>query len=242
MDSIGRSDHLALRNPNAEAILRAVEKRNPKAVSVPGRTPRTSKKHEFEPWDANHPMRLEFRRLLDPGILRNNDKKDAVKALRVLNDITENILQNPNDPKYHRLNINSERMRLYIMPRKGTVEYLQKMGFREQTEKQVTRLVFNPERMADLRTGAKCLDEVIKNQVQAIEDKERERRQAIANEKAAKTKVVNAILDDRRTVATRVEREKSAEERGVIGAEADESEPPVEEMSKLKIKTLSDYS
>ena len=50
-------------------------------------------------------------------------------------------------------------------------------------------LVFNPKRMGDLRTGAKCLDEVIKNQVQSIEDAERAKRQAIANEKAAKTKV-----------------------------------------------------
>lgn len=58
-----------------------------------------------------------------------------------------------------------------------------------QTEKCVTELVFNPERMEDLRIGAKCLDEVIKNQVQAIEDAERAKRQSIANEKAAKTKV-----------------------------------------------------
>jgi len=58
-----------------------------------------------------------------------------------------------------------------------------------QTEEYVAMLVFNPERMEDLRVGAKCLDEVIKNQVQAIEDAERAKRQSIANEKAAKTKV-----------------------------------------------------
>ena len=50
-------------------------------------------------------------------------------------------------------------------------------------------LVFNPERMEDLRTGAKCLEEVMQNQVRAIEDAERERRQEIANQQAAKTKV-----------------------------------------------------
>jgi len=47
--------------------------------------------------------------------------------------------------------------------------------------------------MKDLRTGAKCLDEVIKNQVQAIEDEERAKRQAIANSKAAKTKVQSEV-------------------------------------------------
>lgn len=52
-----------------------------------------------------------------------------------------------------------------------------------------TRLVFNPVRMKDLRTGAMCLDEVIKSHVQRIEDEERAGRQEIANGKAAKTKV-----------------------------------------------------
>ena len=63
-----------------------------------------------------------------------------------------------------------------------------------QTEEYVTRLVLNPNKMSDLRIGAKCLDEVIKNQVQAIEDAERAQRQAIANEKAAKTKVWSEVI------------------------------------------------
>ena len=58
-----------------------------------------------------------------------------------------------------------------------------------QTDGYITRLVFNLEKLNDLRTGARCLDEVIKNQVQAMEDAERAKRQASANEKAAKTKV-----------------------------------------------------
>ena len=114
-------------------------------------------------------------------------------------------------------------------------------------------LVFNPKRMGDLRTGAKCLDEVIKNQVQSIEDAERAKRQAVANEKAARTKVwtgdpvllqnpypqfqvMNAIRDDRQRVAARVERERSATgQDGDTQAEADDSEPPVAEMSSLSV-------
>jgi hypothetical protein len=119
-----------------------------------------------------------------------------------------------------------------------------------QTEDFVTRLVFKPERMKDLRTGAKCLDEVIKNQIQAIEDAERAQRQAIANEKAAKTKVrsgaryccrilirdfqvINAAYDDRQRVAARVERERLARERGVTQAD-----DPVPEMADLEINTV----
>ena len=83
MDSVGRFDHLAPENPTREAISRAAQRRNPKAVSIPGRTRRISRDNEFEAWDANHSARQEFRRMLDPGILRNNDKKDAAVALRV---------------------------------------------------------------------------------------------------------------------------------------------------------------
>lgn len=64
-------------------VLRAAEKRNPRLLAKPGKTPRLSRDGRYEAWDANHSMREEFRRLLDPGILRNNDKKDAAEALKV---------------------------------------------------------------------------------------------------------------------------------------------------------------
>jgi len=236
MDSVGRFDHLQPRNPNAEAILRAAQKRNPRAVSVSGKTPRMSKNDEFEPWDADHPVRQEFRRLLDPGILRNNDKKDAAMSLRVLNKITENILKNPGDPKYTSFKITNDTVNRHIMSRKGTVEFLQKMGFREKTEECITMLVFNEARMKDLRTGAKCLEEVIQNQVQAIDDAELAKRQEIANQKAAKTKALKRFYDDRLMVAARVERDRGAAQTG-----AESAEPLVDEMANLKIKTLSDY-
>jgi hypothetical protein len=90
MEFIENCHHLAHKNTDADsAILRAAERRNPKAVSVPGRTRRISRDNEFEPWDANHPVRQEFRRMLDPGILRNNDRKQAAKALRAWNLIND---------------------------------------------------------------------------------------------------------------------------------------------------------
>jgi hypothetical protein len=89
MDSVARFDHLRPRNSDSEAIFRAAQRRNPTVVAVPGRAPRISRNNEFEPWDADHPVRQEFRRMLDPGILRNNDKKDAVKSLRVRNPISD---------------------------------------------------------------------------------------------------------------------------------------------------------
>jgi len=82
MDSAGRFNHLAPRNPDGAAILEAAVRRNPTAVSVPGRTPRISRNDGFGAWDSGHSVRQEFRRLLDPGILRKNNPKDAVMALK----------------------------------------------------------------------------------------------------------------------------------------------------------------
>jgi hypothetical protein len=36
-----------------------------------------------QPFDANHAKRIEFRRLVDPGIVRPNSKEVALRALRV---------------------------------------------------------------------------------------------------------------------------------------------------------------
>jgi hypothetical protein len=150
MDTVEKFGHLApTRDSNRTEILRqAAERRNPRArVAASGKTPRISKNSDFEPWDADHHVRQEFRRMLDPGILRYNDKKDAVASLKVrsladapqsfnskpipgrqvLSEITENILKNPDDPKYRRLKITAKKMNQQIMPMNGTVEFLQKV-------------------------------------------------------------------------------------------------------------------
>jgi len=50
-------------------------------------------------------------------------------GLQFLNEITENILKHPNDAKYRRLKITHEMMNQYIMPMKGTVEFLQRVCY-----------------------------------------------------------------------------------------------------------------
>ena len=38
---------------------------------------------DSQPFDADHPKRIEFRRLADPGIMRPNSKEVALRSLRV---------------------------------------------------------------------------------------------------------------------------------------------------------------
>lgn len=48
---------------------------------------------------------------------------------QVLNKITENILKNPDNPKYRRLDTNLDKVNCHIMSRNGTVEFLQRVCF-----------------------------------------------------------------------------------------------------------------
>lgn len=48
-----------------------------------GATPSPDAPHDPQPFDANHEKRIEFRRLVDPGIMRPNSKEVALRSLRV---------------------------------------------------------------------------------------------------------------------------------------------------------------
>jgi hypothetical protein len=43
----------------------------------------TAAKQDPQPFDTNHTKRTEFRRLVDPGIMRPNSKEVALRSLRV---------------------------------------------------------------------------------------------------------------------------------------------------------------
>jgi hypothetical protein len=49
--------------------------------TLPSNTPDTAQVPQ--PFDANYAKRIEFRRLVDPGIVRPNSKEVALRALRV---------------------------------------------------------------------------------------------------------------------------------------------------------------
>jgi hypothetical protein len=65
--------------------LAALERRlNRSTTNPPDTLPRSPDTAEDpQPFDANHAKRIEFRRLVDPGILRPNSKEVALRSMRV---------------------------------------------------------------------------------------------------------------------------------------------------------------
>jgi len=77
----GSLQHSAVSDSARQERLAALERRlspphsHAQAAAAPPQDP--------QPFDANHAKRIEFRRLVDPGIVRPNSKDVALRSLRV---------------------------------------------------------------------------------------------------------------------------------------------------------------
>ena len=63
--------------------LAALERRQNRSTTDPPHDD-TPTKQDPQPFDANHAKRTEFRRLVDPGIMRPNSKEVALRSLHVI--------------------------------------------------------------------------------------------------------------------------------------------------------------
>ena len=72
---------------SAEALSKAAECR-----LLQQREQSAGQSSEFAAFDCNHQKRQEFRRLIEPGILRLNPKHIAMESLRVHNFLTESFV------------------------------------------------------------------------------------------------------------------------------------------------------
>ncbi|KAI0698585.1 hypothetical protein BC835DRAFT_1405325 [Cytidiella melzeri] len=195
-----------------EAKIRAREKAEQQATAS----------SSYAAFDEDHEKRQEFRRMIDPGILRPNPRPLAVEALKTLLKIAENILQNPDEPKYLRFKpTNSTIKRLLVNP-KGTLEYAVAMGFNPEVENFQPFYVFNKKKhMRDLQIGAAIIQETLVREAEKEERQERAKREEKAVKAAHVANIKQAFLDDRksRTIVERREKELR-EARAARGASA----------------------
>lgn len=63
--------------------LAALERRQNRSTTDPHDDIAVDAQQDPQPFDANHTKRTEFRRLVDPGIMRPNSKEVALRSLRV---------------------------------------------------------------------------------------------------------------------------------------------------------------
>lgn len=76
--------------------LAALERRQNRSTTDPHDD--TAAQRDPQPFDVNHDKRTEFRRLVDPGIMRPNSKEVALRSLRVnFSFFTKNPFRSPRE-------------------------------------------------------------------------------------------------------------------------------------------------
>ncbi|KAF9652227.1 hypothetical protein BDM02DRAFT_3061714, partial [Thelephora ganbajun] len=176
----------------------------------------------------DHNRRQEFRRLVDPGISRLNSREVTYEAIKTLLMLSGNIIDHPEEEKYHRFKPTNATIRRKIVDPKGTLEYAVELGFRPEVIDFQPYYIFHKTHWNDLLIGHAVLKE--------FEEREAEREQRLAKakaeEKAAieaqKEKTRLAFLDDRKSKIQLDERERQirAARAGKLSSPEQETEPP----------------
>jgi len=161
---------------------------------------------------AQHEKRQKFRRLIDPGITRPNPKDRAMSSLRTLLTISENLIREPENPKFQQFKPTNNIIKRDLVDSKGALEFAIELGFRPEVNNFQPYYTFNRKHIQDLQMGAALLKEYITLET----EKEGRAAKAKKNEKAAHEaaaeRVKLAFMDDRKTKEQRdeIEREQRA--------------------------------
>ncbi|KAI1786541.1 hypothetical protein LXA43DRAFT_897752 [Ganoderma leucocontextum] len=161
-------------------------------------------------FDGDHEKRQEFRRMIDPGILRPNPRHIALESLQTLLKLAENIIAHPEDPKYHKFKPTNTTINRLLVEPKGTLEYAVAIGFAPQVENFQPFYVFHKRRMNDLKVGTAMIKEALDRELPKEEHAARKRAEEKAAHEAAVAKVKQAFYDDRKGRAITDERERVA--------------------------------
>jgi len=221
-----------------ESILAAIENRrksttpsSPPPVSTLGPSASTSTKpipkaQNYSHFDKDHERRQEFRRLVDPGITRPNSHEVAYEAIKTLLMLAGNIIDHPEEEKYHRFKPTNTAIRRKIVDPKGSLEYAVELGFRPEIIDFQPFYIFHKTHWNDLLIGHAVLKEFEERE----SEKEQRLAKARAEEKAAieaqKEKTRLAFLDDRKSKLQFDERER--EIRAARAAKPPSPEPETE--------------
>ncbi|THH28944.1 hypothetical protein EUX98_g5239 [Antrodiella citrinella] len=207
-DSSSSSEDLSMdsRRPYAVSRNNAIERRLRQQREESSASPSSG----YSAFDENHEKRQEFRRLVEPGILRTNPKHIAMESLRV--HICLFFLEHPDDTKYYKFKPTNERIKTYLVDPKGTLEYAVALGFHPEVENFQPFYVFRKRHLNDLRIGNAIIKEILELEDTKAAQQERARAEEKAARDAAKDKVKQAFIEDRMSTAYRVQREQAARE------------------------------
>ncbi|KAF6762254.1 hypothetical protein DFP72DRAFT_878379 [Ephemerocybe angulata] len=155
-----------------------------------------------------HERKQKFRRMIDPGIVRPNPKEQAISSLKTLLKIAENLLNDPENPKYQAFKPTNSVIKRELVDRKGVLEYAIELGFRGEVENFQPYYRWHPRHLEELRVGTDILKEFVDlfmqkeaaASVKTVSQKELQRQAA--------ERVRLAYMDDRKTKEQRDEMER----------------------------------
>jgi len=205
----GSPQRSAVSDSARQERLVALERR----LSPPCSDAQVAPQQDPQPFDANHAKRTEFRRLVDPGILRPNSKEVALRSLRTLSTIAENLLREPDNPKFRQFKPTNTVIKRDLVDPKGALEYAVAMGFRPEVIHFQPFYTFNNKHMTELHIGAAILREAIQT-AEKEDDTALKLKMAKAEEEMRIKKAKEAIMDDRKTQMLRAERERQLRRQG----------------------------
>ncbi|KAJ7590985.1 hypothetical protein C8J56DRAFT_549192 [Mycena floridula] len=175
---------------------------------------------------AQQSRKQVFRRLIDPGILRPNSKEQALTSLKTLLTICENLLREPDNPKYQQFKPTNNIIKKNLVDPKGALEYAIELGFRPEVVKFQPWYTFNPRRIEDLRIGTVILQEALTLEREKQERASRSKVDEKAVAQAIAEKVKLAFIDDRLSKQSHDAREKQLREARATRAAAVKQNPP----------------
>ncbi|KAL4242011.1 hypothetical protein ABKN59_000458 [Abortiporus biennis] len=183
-------------------------------------------RESYHAWDENHEKRQEFRRLIDPGILRPNPRHIALEALYTLQKLSDNILEHPDEPKYQRFKPTNPKIKATLVDPKGTLEYAVALGFRPEVQNFQPYYVWHKRRMNELQVGNAILKEMLELETSKEERLAQAKKEEKAIAEAAKAKVKQAFMDDRKSKAMQDRRERELRNIHEAATRRTSSSPP----------------
>ncbi|KAI0638195.1 hypothetical protein C8Q77DRAFT_416722 [Trametes polyzona] len=190
--------------PDHDAVAAAIERR------LQAERAKAAAAAQPSSFDGKHEKRQEFRRMIDPGILRPNPRPLALESLQTLLKLAQNIIDHPDEAKYQRFKPTNATIKRVLVDPRGTLEYAVALGFHPQVENFQPYYIFNKRHMDDLRIGAAMIKEALDRELVKEEVDKRKRAEEKAAHEAAVAKVKQAFYDDRKGRAMIDERERIA--------------------------------
>lgn len=155
-----------------------------------------------------HEQRQKFRRLIDPGISRPNSQEAAMASLKILSKISENLIREPENPKFRQFKSTNDTIRRCLIETKGALEYAIEMGFRPEVKEFQPLYVWNERKSEELRLGAQILQETRALAEQKSARSQKNAAEAKAVTEAATRNTLLAFMDDRKTKMLRDQRDR----------------------------------